>query len=237
MKLATFIAAFLSIPILGGFTPFASAQNDNALIANPYVRVSTISLPPAGTVSMPDNGHVHLLIADHPPLATVADPTAAQSAEFRSATVQLFEAGHDYRLRNDEKDSFSALWVELNINPGRVNCSDGKSCPWSIRGEDPHPIVLSEHVTVFKIAVPWKPEPHSLIIPMADVLIDGHRANKREPLWMDSPVEITGMDNGKNQSPSLAVLLAGSLPEIPSFIEMAFYDKPFCYCKRVRAAK
>jgi hypothetical protein len=99
---------------------------------------------------------------------------------------------------------------------------------------DPLPVVLSEHVTVFVIFTRWKPEPRSLIVPEENVEIAGKTHAVGEPIWMEAAEEISeaGRTEAEAKQPNVAQLVPFGRAE--SFVEVAFYDRPFCFCKRVR---
>jgi hypothetical protein len=56
------------------------------------------------------------------------------------------------------------------------------------------------------------------------VFIGGKKYAAWDPVWMPSPLEITSL-----ASQSTGAFMGG----VP-FLEVAFYDKPFCFCTRVR---
>ena len=207
---------------------------DQPLIANEYVLASRIVLSPGGKITLPENGHVHLLISDQGSTLSVNESDRSYAVEFRTGNLRMFEEGRRYQITNAGKDPFSGLWVELKLAPGRVICSETKSCPWSIRPRDPLPIFLSEHVTVFRIDVPWKPERHSLVVPDTEVEIEGKRQARGDPMWMTSPSEITS--DAKPAVKENVLDLNNLSVKSSSFVEIAFYEKPFCFCKRVRSS-
>jgi hypothetical protein len=106
---------------------------EDALIANEYVRVARLVLPPGGKISVPDNGHVHLLITVHAgALTDVTDSLHPQRLELPEGSgVRMFAAGRADAFSNNERTAFSALWLELQKDPGHITCSETKACPWS----------------------------------------------------------------------------------------------------------
>jgi hypothetical protein len=229
---AAVIAMLVAVATTTLIAQAAPAHLGDPAIANEYVRVWKLALPPASSILVPDSGRVHILIGQVPVLvegtaATLTDSSDAnhfRTLDFHQSDVWLLDADRQHEISNPNEAALPLLLLELRIDPGRISCSESKNCAWSIRWQDPVPVLLSEHVTIFHIYAPWKPEPRSLIVPGSDVFIDGKKQPAWDPLWMPSPLEITG-----SPASSPGVFLGGS-----PFLEVAFFDQPFCGCKRVR---
>jgi hypothetical protein len=139
---------------------------------------------------------------------------------------------HSYEILNHSETQVSVLLLEINASPGRVVCSGGNACPWSIREVDPAPVFLSDHLTIFKIPLPWAPEAHSVIVPTVDVAVNGAHRDAWNAVWMETGDEVKPLRQ-KERWP--VPRFDGAFPvPVPYLLEIAFYDRPFCYCKRVR---
>lgn len=215
------------------------AQADRAhlgdpTIANGYVRVWKLNLPPRSSILVPDSGHIHILIGKVPiawgttstTLTDSSDIAHYRTLDLRPPGVWLLESVQ-HQISNPNEVAFTGLLLDLQTDPGRLSCTEPKRCYWSIRPGDPVPLILSEHVTIFNIDAPWTTEPRSLIVPTSDVFIDGKKQPAWDPVWMPSPLEITGSPDNPARG------FAGGSP----FLEVSFYDRPFCFCKRVRNSK
>jgi hypothetical protein len=207
------------------------------IIANDYVRVAKITMLPGSTFRVPQGTDAHILIATSAPTLRDATDFAADAshAEPNTARALMLEANRAHVLSNDPKSRFEGLLLDLQKDPGKISCTETKDCPWSIRSAlDPWPIILAEHVTVFRIALPWTPEPRSLIVPESDVTTASERHASGDPLWLLAPTGLTSADTSPSSAAPMNALVTGSFPAPDYFIEVAFYDKPFCFCKRVR---
>jgi len=202
-----------------------------SLIANRYVRVSTLVLSSHSSFLLPVNGRFHILISERPEAVLVmkSDNNLPMTP---SENLWTLEGIRSYQILSHSEAQISLLLLELNATPGRVVCSDGNSCPWSIRNLDPVPIFLSDHVTVFKIPLPWTPEAHSVIIPNVEVSVSGTQRDAWHAVWMETRDEVKSMrKQGQRPVPRFDLGLAEPLPYL---LEIAFYDRPFCFCKRAR---
>jgi hypothetical protein len=99
---------------------------------------------------------------------------------------------------------------------------------------DPWPLMLSERVTIFAISAPWKPEPRSLIVPSEAVEIAGKTRLAGELVWMEAPEELTEVGRKETSAKPTNAERIAAFGDSPSFVEVAFYDRPFCFCKPVR---
>jgi hypothetical protein len=139
------------------------------LITNQYVRVSRVELAAHDSFSLPKNGHFHILISGSTPSVSVArsdnrEPVAA------SQNLWTLDEAHSYQISNCGEVQLSVTLLDVLTSPGRIICSNGNACPWSIRSLDPVPVFLSDHLTIFRIPLPWRPEAHSVIVPSVSML-------------------------------------------------------------------
>jgi hypothetical protein len=227
---------------LAALTGSISTAQDRAtflgdpILTNDYVRVAKISVLPDGTFQVPESSDAHILIATSAPTLTDISEASVDAKKAKSITARaiLLEANRSYTLANGRKVQFEGLLLDLQKDPGKISCTQGNDCPWSIRPMDPVPAILSEHVTVFSIPLPWTPEARSLIIPESDMTAAGQHHGAGDPFWMLSPMELTAAATPPSSAASLNALVTGSFPKPDYFIEVAFYDKSFCFCKRTR---
>ena len=111
-----------------------SSQNsgtviEDTVIANEYVRIARMVLPPGGTISVPDSGHDHLLLAIHAGVLTeVTDSAQAPRLKFPEGSgVRMFAPGRAHVFSNNERTAFSGLWLELQKDPGHITCLEGEN--------------------------------------------------------------------------------------------------------------
>src|SRR5215813_10213809 len=114
-----------------------------SLIANQYVRVSKVELPSHDSLSLRANGHLHVLIAEQPEAVSVMQSDSKQAVT-PSENLWTLDGIQSYQIFNRDESQVSVLLLEITPSPGRVVCSGGNACPWSIRDVDPWPVFLSE---------------------------------------------------------------------------------------------
>jgi len=224
MTRALSFAAFLMVfaPALSQAQRQSHPILEATSIENEYLQVSRIALPAATSVSFKNTGHVYLLIVLRPPLLTDASDDGPPRVLSHTG-VWMLEQGHSHQLVNNNDVQFSDLLVELRKNPGLVSCSNGKNCFWSIRDwRDPQPNLLSEHVTVFMISVPWKPEPQSRIAPTRKVLVAGKPRDAGEPIWMSSSSDVTDPEPANPENSIANALGRAKIESPPTFFESLF---------------
>src|SRR5215813_12029851 len=155
-----------------------------SLIANQYVRVSKVELPSHDSLSLRANGHLHVLIAEQPEAVSVMQSDSKQAVT-PSENLWTLDGIQSYQIFNRDESQVSVLLLEITPSPGRVVCSGGNACPWSIRDVDPWPVFLSDHLTIFKIPLPWTPEADSVIVPTVDVAVSGAHRDAWDAVWME----------------------------------------------------
>jgi len=215
----------------GGLALNSTQITKESLIANQHVRVSTVALPSNTSFLLPSNGRFHILIAERQE-AVYVTKSDDKLPLTHSANLWTLDGVQVYQILNRSDSQISLLLLEIEVNPGRVVCSEGSSCPWSIRSRDPVPIFLSDHVTVFKIPLPWTPEAQSVIVPNVEVSVGGTHRDAWQAVWMENRDEIKSV---RSQAPRpIPRFDLGPTEPLPYLLEIAFYDHPFCFCKRVR---
>src|SRR5262249_18170141 len=149
-----------------------------------------------------------------------------------SENLWTLDGIQSYQIFNRDESQVSVLLLEITPSPGRVVCSGGNACPWSIRDVDPWPVFLSDHLTIFKIPLPWTPEADSVIVPTVDVAVSGAHRDAWDAVWMETGDEVKPLRQRERwRFPRFDL----ALPDpIPYLLEVTFYDRPFCFCKRVR---
>ncbi len=210
----------------------SSAQiSKESLIANQYVRVSAVALPSHSNFFLRSNGRFHILIAERPEAVSVTKSDEKLQLA-HSENLWTLDGVQSYQILNRSEAQISFLLLEIDVSPGRVVCSETSSCPWSIRSLDPVPIILSDHVTAFKIPLPWTPEAHSVIVPNVDFSVSGTHRDAWHAVWMENRDEVKSTRR-QEQRPIPRFDLGPTEP-LPYLLEIAFYNRPFCFCKRVR---
>jgi hypothetical protein len=230
------LTGFAGVTLLAVSAWTAAAQQPTAYLADPivsndYLRVAKLTLPAQGTFTVAESPDARILIATNG--AQLDDVTDAAHPQPILAPARLLEARHSYRLANDSQSPFSGLLLDLLKDPGKISCTHENDCAWSIRSAmDPLPLILSEHVTVFRIALPWTPEARSLIVPEVELIAGGQQHAIGDPIWMLTPTQLTDISGAAPVASSGPAALFLAHPGF--FVEIAFYDKPFCFCKRAR---
>ena len=200
-------------------------------VTNDYVRVWKFLLQPGESFTLPDNTDTEILISATPSNMTETDVTQAKKIVLSSQVIGP-HVGHTFL--NGSHEPMEWFLLDLQEDPGKITCTHADDCPWSIRsGADPTPLILSEHVTVFRLALPWKPEPNSLVIPESDLMDTSVRHAVAEPFWITAPTLLTQAGAPTPQPSPAKDRLAEFVAQRDYFLEVAFYDKPFCFCKRV----
>ena len=201
------------------------------LITNQYVRVSRVELAAHDSFSLPKNGHFHILISGSTRSVSVArsdnrEPVAA------SQNLWTLDEARSYQISNCGEVQLSVTLLDVLTSPGRIICSNGNACPWSIRSLDPVPVFLSDHLTIFRIPLPWRPEARSVIVPSVEVSVSDVHHDAWDALWMDTLEEVKP---ARPKEPWRFSIPEGAVHEPwPYMLEIAFYERPFCFCKRVR---
>lgn len=207
------------------------ATTSQSLIANQYVRVSKVAIPSHGSLPLPENGHFRILISEQAEAVSVRRSDNNQPLA-PAENLWTLDGGRSYQIFDRIEAPVSLLSLETDTNPGRVFCAGGNACPWSIRGGDPVPIFLSEHLTVFRIPLPWSPEAHSIIVPNVEISMAGTDGRAWDAVWMETGVEVKAAHQPERGR--LAGFGLGSAEPMPYLLEITFYEHPFCFCKRVR---
>lgn len=200
-------------------------------MTNEYVRVSRLTLPGHHSFTLAANRHLRILISDQARSVSIMLPGKPVAS---SANLWTLVEDNPYRIYNHDDAQVSLIMLEMTASPGRIVCSNGDACPWSIRSLDPVPVFLSDHLTIFKIPLPWKPEPHSIMVPSVDVLLQDVHYEAWHAVWLETPQEVRPVHPQPKWSSSISGLAVAE--PLPYLLEIAFYDRPFCFCKRVRGS-